>query len=391
MVFFLFIVLPSTGQTRKELEEKKKKTQQEIEYTNKLIKETQKNQKNSIQQLKLLDQKIEMRKDLIGSINLEIKMINEKINENNDLVISMESDLKELKAEYARLIYFAYKNRNSYDRWMYILASDDFDQAYKRLKYLQQYTEYRERQANAIKSIQKSIENKMALLEKQKAQKKSLIKTQQAETNTLSVEKNQQNKVLTNLKEKEQDLKKQLAEKRKSAQQLEKTIKDLIAKEVKASSGSASGGYKLTPEEKLISDQFGANKGRLPWPTEKGLIIESYGEHEHSKLKGIKIFNDGVTIATSEGSIARSIFSGVVRQIITIPGKHKTVIIRHGEYLTVYSNLKEVYVTSGQNIKAKDDIGLIYTDNEGDNSTTIDLQIWKGTVKLDPALWLSGK
>ncbi|MFH2141245.1 MAG: peptidoglycan DD-metalloendopeptidase family protein [Bacteroidota bacterium] len=392
LICSIFLLLSNyvCGQTRKELEEKKKKTQEEIAYTNKLIKETQKNQQNSIQHLKLLDQKITMRKELINNINLEIELINKKINENSDLISSMEKDLKDLKNEYAKMIYFAYKNRNSYNRWMYILSSNDFNQAYKRLKYLQQYTEYRQRQAEAIKSIQKSIENKLAVLEKQKNEKQKLIKNQQEETITLSVEKNQQTKVLVNLKEKEQDLKKQLAEKRKSAQQLEKSIKDLIEKEAKASSGG-TGTYKLTPEEKLISDQFGTNKGRLPWPTEKGLIIETFGEHEHPKLKGIKTFNDGITIATSEGSIARSIFGGVVRQIITIPGRHKTVIIRHGEYLSVYSNLKEVYVASGQKIKAKEDIGLIYTDNEGDNTTTLDLQIWKGTTKLNPSLWLSGK
>lgn len=391
LIFILsFIYTSSFGQTRKDLENKKKKTQQEIEYANKLLKETQKNQQISYNQLKILDKKIESRKILIGNIKDELSFINNKINENSSIIQSLESELKQLKEEYAKMIYFAYKNKDSYSRWMYILSSKDFNQAYKRLKYLQQYMKSRQRQVEAIVSVQKMLEKKIAELEKQKQEKNILIKDEQVATVALSVEKNQQNSVLNNLKTKEKELLNELAKKRKAAKELQSAIEDLIAKEAAKTAG-ANKSYKLTPEEKLISDQFGANKGRLPWPSARGVVTVTFGEHDHPTLKGIKTQSNGITIATTEGSTARAIFDGEVRQVLTIPGKHQTVIIRHGEYLSVYSNLIQVYVSFGDHVTAKEEIGLIYTDKDGDNSTNVELQIWKGTTKLDPSLWLSGK
>lgn len=391
LIFILsFIYTSSFGQTRKDLENKKKKTQQEIEYANKLLKETQKNQQISYNQLKILDKKIESRKILIGNIKDELSFINNKINENSSIIQSLESELKQLKEEYAKMIYFAYKNKDSYSRWMYILSSKDFNQAYKRLKYLQQYMKSRQKQVEAIVSVQKMLEKKIAELEKQKQEKNILIKDEQVATVALSVEKNQQNSVLNNLKTKEKELLNELAKKRKAAKELQSAIEDLIAKEAAKTAG-ANKSYKLTPEEKLISDQFGANKGRLPWPSARGVVTVTFGEHDHPTLKGIKTQSNGITIATTEGSTARAIFDGEVRQVLTIPGKHQTVIIRHGEYLSVYSNLIQVYVSFGDHVTAKEEIGLIYTDKDGDNSTNVELQIWKGTTKLDPSLWLSGK
>lgn len=393
-ILVCLFLIPGTlnaQKTKEQLEKEKKKIQDEINYTNKIIEETKKNQKNSLHQLRLIENKITMRKELILNISEEISLLNKKIKENTQLIEAMEADLAKLREEYAKMIYFAYKNRDSYQRWMFILSSDDFNQAYKRLKYLQQYAQFRERQVEAIKATQAALQKKLAALEKQKAEKEKLVKNKQEETVTLTVEKGEQDKVLVSLKEKEQDLKKKLNEKRKAERELQATIEKLIAEEAKKSSGNAGTGYKLTPEEKLISDQFGSNKGRLPWPTERGQIVSTFGDHEHPSLPGVMVRNDGVTIATTTGSKARAIFDGEVRQVITIPGKHKVVIIRHGEYLSVYSNLKDVGVSTGDKVKTKDVIGTIYTNKEGDNTTLIDLQIWKGTTKLNPSLWLSGK
>ncbi len=390
IIIFTFIFNSSFGQTHKDLENKKIKNQREIAYTNKLLKETRKNQESSFNQLKLIDKKIDIRKDLIQNIKDEIFFLNERINENNSIITSLESDLQQLKNEYAKMIYYAYKNKNSYSRWMYILSSQDFNQAYKRMKYLQQYAKFRQRQVEAITAVQAMIKKKLSDLENQKQEKRALINDEQEATITLSIEKKEQNSTLNKLKEKEKELKIKLAQKRKAARKLQKAIEDLIAKEAVATSGAGKK-YKLTPEEKLISDKFGINKGRLPWPTSRGIITVTFGEHDHPTLKGIKIQSNGVTIATTTGTPARAIFDGVVRQVITIPGKHKTIIIRHGEYLSVYSNLKEVYVSVGDNVSAKEEIGVIYTDKEGDNTTNVELQIWKGTVKLNPSYWLSKK
>ncbi|GAB4288353.1 MAG: peptidoglycan DD-metalloendopeptidase family protein [Marinilabiliales bacterium] len=387
LVLLLLCPLINFGQTLKELENKKKKTEQEIQYTNKLLKEVKQNKQNTLHHLSLIEKKIVMRKELINSIKNEIQILEQKIQDNQQIINSLEEDLNKLKQEYARLIYYAYKHRDKYTRWMYILSSKSIDQAYKRLKYLQLITQYRIKQAIAIEATQKLLQKKQQQLALQKEEKEKLIQQQKKETNVLYSEKSDQNKLIEKLSQEEKKLRKELEKKRKAARDLNNAIEKLIAEEA-AKSHNTDGTYKLTPEEKLISDQFDANKGRLPWPTQKGVIIESFGQHEHKTLKNVIVNNDGVSIATSKGAKARAIFNGVVKMVVTIPGKHKVVIIRHGEYLSVYSNLSEVYVTAGDNVSTKEEIGVIYT-NEEDNSTVLDLQIRKGKIKLNPSLWLA--
>jgi septal ring factor EnvC (AmiA/AmiB activator) len=282
---------------------------------------------------------------------------------------------------------------------MFVFSSKDFNQAYKRLKYLEQYNAFRRKQAMEIQAAQDQLTKTLLELENAKKEKESLIDDTKQEAQLLSLEKNVQNKIFTTLKQKEDELKKKLEQQKLADEKLLAAINAIIAEEAKLSAErnktknpkSTTNVFELTPEEKLISDKFEANQGRLPWPTETGVITDSYGEHEHPVLKGIKVKNDGVTISTSTGAYARSIFDGEVSRVISIPGKNKAVIIRHGEYLTVYANLIYVVVNKGDKVKAKQTIGTVFTDQDEDNKTTVDIQIWKGTTKLNPELWLTHK
>ena len=252
--------------------------------------------------------------------------------------------------------------------------------------------DYRKRQLLAINSIKAVLVKQMEKLIAQKAEHQKLLDEEKVEAKNLENAKRQQENTLAKLKGKEADLKKQLAEKNKQKQQLQAAIEKLIAEEVKKSSASKgkanTGKYELTPEEKIVSDNFGSNVGKLPWPVQRGVIVSKFGKQPHPVISGVEIGNKGIDISTTTGSDARAVFDGEVRKVFSIPGTQNAVIIRHGEYLSVYTHIDNVYVSVGDKVKAKQAIGKIYTDN-AENKTVLHLEIWKGSVTLNPANWLS--
>ena len=395
-ILFLFIafMLPlcAFSQTKADLEKKKKKTINEINYTNKLLEETRKNQKESENNLALLGSQISSRKELISDINNEIKFVSERIKETESIIAMMTEDLETLKQSYARMLQIAWKNQNKNNEIMFLLSSKDFNQSYLRLKYMQQMADYRKRQLLAINSIKAVLVKQMEKLIAQKAEHQKLLDEEKVEAKNLENAKRQQENTLAKLKGKEADLKKQLAEKNKQKQQLQAAIEKLIAEEVKKSSASKgkanTGKYELTPEEKIVSDNFGSNVGKLPWPVQRGVIVSKFGKQPHPVISGVEIDNKGIDISTTTGSDARAVFDGEVRKVFSIPGTQNAVIIRHGEYLSVYTHIDNVYVSVGDNVKAKQAIGKIYTDN-AENKTVLHLEIWKGSVTLNPANWLA--
>ncbi len=394
IVFILLIFFVNNlvnAQSLKELEKKKKGNKKEINYINKLLKSTQKDTKKSYNKFLILNKKINARCDLISNINEEKKIIDTKIEDHKRVISSLESDLKQLRDEYAKMIYYAYKNRNSYHRLMFIFSSKDFNQAYKRLKYLQQYSEYRRKQAEVIMQTKQILTNKLAEFDTKKAEKQKLLNEKKQESVVLAFEKAEQCDVLNHLKTKEKDLKKKLAQQQLIANKLQKAIEEIIAEEAKKAAEKGTKIFELTPEDKLISSNFGRNRGRLPWPTEKALITGNFGVHPHAVLPGIEVQNNGIDLATTEGAIVRSLFTGVVRKVIAIQGANKAVIIRHGNYLTVYQNLIKVFVKAGDKVNTKQSIGVVFTDKYEDNKTTLHLEIWRETTKLDPVLWLCRK
>lgn len=401
-VFFLFLfclAMLSTGisfaqkQTKKDLENKKKQLQAEIEKTNQLLNETKKNKKLSLNQLVMLNKKISVREELIATINGEISELNKQIVENNESIKGLQNDLAKLKSEYAKLIYYAYKNQDAYSRLVFIFAASDFEQAFMRLKYLQQYSDYRHKQAERILSTKKNLNEKVQSLEERKSDQRVLLSSQEVEKHNLTSEKTEKEQVFSELQQQESKLKKDLEKKKQDAKKLQQAIQRIIEKELEKQLSQAPKGKPksqkliLTPEAQLLSSSFATNKNKLPWPVAKGVISERFGTHPHPLMPNIDINNNGIDITTNNGSLTRAVFDGEVTGIANIPGAGQLVIIRHGDFLSVYANLKDVYVKSGEKIKTKQNIGSIIFD-EDDSKTVLHFEIWKGQTKLDPEGWL---
>jgi len=300
--------------------------------------------------------------------------------------------LARLKEEYAEMIYYAHKNRSSYDKLMFIFSSSDFNQAYKRLKYFQQYSAYRKTQVLLIEETQAQIKQKLSDLENLKLAKVDLLRSFETERSKLNAEKIQQDQTMSTLSKKEKELLATIKEKEKAAKKLQKEIEKIIAEEINTASKKTgttkSGSYDLTPSEVQLSADFQQNKGGLPWPLERGIISGTFGEHPHPVLKNVITKNNGIDILTDKDTKARAIFNGEVTRVMSIPNYNYVIMIRHGEFLSVYSNLSEVFVQKGDMVTTKQDIGNIHTDIK-DNKTELHFELWQGKTLLNPSLWLA--
>lgn len=388
------------GQTKKELEQKKSSLLKEIEATNKQLKLVEKNKSATAEQLNELKKKIRLRESLIGTINSEINAIGGEIVTTSKEIEQLRKDLDQLRQQYASMIRYAYKNRNLYQQMMFVFAASDFNQGYKRLKYIQQYGQFRRRQAEEIVASQDRLNGKVKELEQHKQEKTSLRNTEQKQKASLEEERKEQDKLMKNLTQREKKLKRELADKQAAKKKLDRAIESLIKKEMDAARKKAVASGKknvtnanvftLTPEAARLSGSFSGNRGQLPWPVEQGRITGSFGEHPHKELKGIVVKNNGVDIQSVKGASARAIFEGTVSSVISIPGAGRAVIIRHGDFLSVYSNLATVSVKTGDKVATKQGIGTVGDTSEGD-AGEIHLEIWRNTSKLNPQEWIARK
>ncbi len=419
LVYFAFLTtmlcisIPSVAQKqdKKALELKKKKQKKEIELAEELLKQTKQGKNKTLNTLVTLNKNIEKREEYIATINSEIGLMSHQIDDNNTSIKSLHNDITKLKKEYAGMVYFAYKNRDNYDKMMFVFAASDFNQAYKRLKYIQEYNEARKKQIASISQKQRELGVQVEDLEQKKTEKRDLLGNQESEKKDLTVKKEEKEQLLSDLQQKEVQLKKDLEKKKKDAEKTELAIQALIQaeidrqqklaalaaeKETKTEShvvkkntdvfkGAAK--YHLSKDEMDVNQSFASNKGKLPMPVIQGLVTESFGPHEHPTISNFIYVQNGVNIQSGKGSLARCIFQGEVTGVTSIPGVGKLVIVRHGEYLSVYSNLDEVYVQTGDKVKAKQNIGKIQFDAE-EGKTEMNLQIWKGQNKLNPEDWL---
>ncbi len=402
-IIFLILALFATNslysQNEKEkLKEEKERIEKEIQYTNKLLNETKRSKKNSLNQLIILNRKIKIREKLVSTINYEINNLDNKITNNKSEIKVLTEDLKKLKDQYAKMIYYAFKNKNAYNRLMFIFASDDFNQAYKRLKYFQQYSAYRRMQAKLIEKTQIELNDKTEQLKNQKLEKTSLLKEKAGEIKQLEKEKDEKNSTIKKLSGKEKELRRTLRIKKKEATKLEKSIKNIIDAEIRAAAKRArktneakkSKIIDLTSEEFELTNNFVENKGKLPWPSEKGIISSTFGEHKHPILKKVNVRNNGIDILTNKGEMVRAIFNGTVISVRAISNTNTAIIIRHGEYFTVYSNLNKVFVKRGDKVQSKQEIGTVFT-NPSDSKTELHFEIWKGRSLLNPIYWIVNK
>lgn len=389
----LYTLSPSFAQTqkKKDLENKKQELQKEIDYQNKLLNEVKKNKNRSMIQLAILNNKIAKQQQLINTINKELDVLEGNILETREGILKKESELKQLKKDYAKIVYESYRNKDAYSRLMFIFASEDFNQAMQRIKYMKYYTDARKKQAGLIEDTQRQLLTKKQELENRKEQQSKTLVEKQAETGNLSREKKDKEVTLTDLQKKEKQIRADIKKKKDQAEKLRRAIEKVIDAEIAKSipKGKDAKDVKkitLTPEEKELSDNFENNKGKLPWPLAEGVITESFGKHAHPDLPGVEINNNGVNIATNKGANVRSVFNGTVVAVSSINGVDgKVVIVKHGEYLSVYSNIEETYVRSGDKLKTKQSIGKVLTADAG---TELHLEIWKGQTMLNPESWI---
>ena len=379
------------AQEKARLQERKKLLLEEIQFSNKVLEQTKKEKDVSFHQLKTLKQKIAVRTQLIRTIQKEVGYINQEIELNQNETLRLELEIDSLKINYAYLIQQAYKSRKHFNRILFLFSSRDFQQAFKRASYMRQISQYRLSQADIISAKQAELKNSIMMLKKQKSIKQNLIENKQVEYELYNKEQTQEAISLAALSEKEKELKKGLEDKKTQRKKIQKEIERIIADELKkATNTSATIGFASTPEAIKLSNSFSTNKGGLPWPVSKGLIISKFGKQKHPVLAGVNIENNGIEIATEPQASCRSIFNGKISSILTMPNGTKVVMIRHGEYISVYSNLGEVFIEKGQEVGTKENIGIVYTSKQ-EGSTVIDFQLWKSSQKLNPHLWLMKK
>jgi septal ring factor EnvC (AmiA/AmiB activator) len=377
------------AQSLSDLQLKKQKAEQEIEFTNQLLKETQKSQNVSLEKVKLLNLKISKRNALITDLRDEIAVYQGIIEDNTEAIAMLEEDVENLKKEYTSFILSAYRNRNAGDKLILLLSAESFNQAYRRLLYLKRYALYRNDQAEAIKAIRQILEKSAERLEQQKKIHQQLVNETQQENKKLAGEKEVQNIEVQKLQKKQRELMQRLNAQKKIEQRLEAEIQRIIEEEARKSGAKPGNSFAMTPEQKLIGSSFEQNKARLPWPVEKGIITEKFGINPHPVLTHVDIKNNGINITTEPGSRVRAVFNGEVTRIFGIAGGNTSVIIRHGNYLSVYSNLREVTVKKGDKVSTRQNIGIVFTDSEDGNKSILKFQIWRDSQKLNPEEWIS--
>jgi len=377
------------AQDRKSLENKRNALDQQIKTVNALIENSRNEQKTSAAELQLIKRQISLQRDLISTIKSEVSRSNKQVKETESIIESLEEDMSNLKDSYGKLVKYAYRNRSSYDRLSYIFAAESFTQAYRRSRYLNQLAEYRQRQAVLIEETAETLEVKRTALIEKREEKEALLVEQKGAMRVLDASKKEQNAALAALQEQEVKLQGDLKSKRAKRRELDQKIREIIAAEIARAKNNNKGTFSLTPEAIQLSNKFTANKGKLPWPVERGVVVSRFGRQAHPVLKGIVIENNGVDIATDENSVVRAVFGGKVSSVFVIPGAGKVVIVEHGAYRTVYSPFKEVYVQKGDQVKTKQSLGELLSDEDENNAH---LEIWKitadGPVKEDPSAWL---
>lgn len=406
ILLYIVIVLfanPAFTQSKKALQEQKEKLEKDIEYTNKLLEKTKKNREKSLGYLNALSKQLKNREDLVQMLNIEIGLIDKqiqktkiKITETQDAISAKQDELKKIEEDYAKMIYHASKNNNSNDNWVFIFSSRSFNQAYKRLKYLKQYSQHRKMQAVLITNIKEqllqkveSLENQRNYLQQDKEKKKNLIDEKKEEVKELEVQQTEKKEVINKLQKSEKYFKKELQKQQQAAKILDEKIRKIIEEEIRKARAKkkTKDGFELTPEAKALSDSFLENKGKLPWPLDKGLIVQAFGKQKNAVFKDVETYNNGVDIATDKGSKVRAVFDGKISRIFLIKGAGKVILINHGEYFSVYSGLKEVSVKLGEKVYSKEEIGVVMTD-ENKGKTQLHFEIWKNYDKQDPSLWL---
>lgn len=432
MLLFLWGCLLTSAQnseTVRQLEKQRKAALAEIELTNQLLVETTETARNSLSRLNLLSQKILARKKVVSLLNQEVGEIDKQMAGMRREIDRLEKELGGKRTNYSKSVQSMYKRHSSEDKLLFILSAGSFTQSLRRIRYLREYADWQKRQAGEIVDKQQEIAAKQAELEKRRMEKRALLDSREEETKQLQSEETNQKEEVQQLSKRQKQLRAELAKKKRQAEALNRQIEKQIAEEIARAEAEAKaareraererrarekataegkkapdttsepvreervadtkGGYAMTKAEKRLSDNFAGNRGRLPYPVSgRHTIVASFGEQQHQELKYVRTSNSGIDIQTTPGAEARAVFNGVVTRVFIVPGYNNSIIIRHGNYLTVYSNLSEVYVKAGDQVSTRQPVGRIFVDSEDGNTTVLHFQLWKEKTKLNPAPWL---
>lgn len=383
IIFCLVAYLDLMAQTRAELEETRKNALKEIDYVDDLLKSTSKEKNESMNAIKIIGKKLVLRESVIGGMNDEISLLSNRIALNTLAIEMMESDLIKLKKDYALAVISSYKTQKGNPELVYILSAKDFNQGYKRIKYFQQATKFRRKEAEVIMELKSQIQSSKERLQIDLFKVSELKNNQEKQKNLLQSEQDRKQKMVKSLNRKEKQLKKELEDKKRIAKKIESEIARIIEEERKRAIKADN-----TPEQKLIGENFAENKGRLPWPVERGIITSHFGVQKHPVLKYLTEDNIGIEITSSGKSKVRSVFQGEVVKVFAIPGANMTIIIRHGKYLSVYANIVGVKVKQGEKVATKEDIGDVYSDPGDSYNSTLKFMIYEGKYQ-DPEVWIS--
>ena len=397
---FSLISLSMLSQTRKQLESERKKYKSEILKLNNLLFNEEKKEKNALEDLKDINQKIEVRNKLISTINLETSVLSKEIKTNENKLKKLNNALEDLKKDYANMIYKSYKSKSQQSKTMFLLSSQNFYQAYKRLEYMKQYTSFRKKQGEEIVVKAGFVKKLNDSLVYQKQVKDTLILSEENQKKEIESDKNRQEKLISTIKKKEnkykRDLKNKVKEEKRVAARIDKIIKEEIeranrlalAKLKNKPKETKKNEFILSPEAKALAAKFDLNKGKLPWPVKEGIIVRKFGVQPHPIFPGITINSTGLHFATSKGSDAKAIFDGEVFNILIGSEGTKNVMIRHGNYITSYNNLESTFVKKGDKIITGQSLGKIFTDKIN-KKTILVFVLFKNTVKLNPSSWMS--
>lgn len=403
LILMMLFFAPSafSQKSRSQLEKEIKALQEDISTTSKLLKKTSKDKEMTLNEVSLLNKKIKQREKLIKAYNEQIAVLDQEISKGQGNIKTLNADLKNLRKEYAQMVTFANRNRSHYDVLEFVFASSDFNQAFSRLRYIRQFTESRKNKMNQIANTEKRITGEVEASQKAREEQAAMLTDEKVQQAELQKEKEQLNSQIASLKKKEGQLQKDIKQKQQQAKNLQKAIDDIIAEEIrlanerakkeaeaKGKKAESSKGIVMTPAEKTLSTNFVNNKGKLPWPVERGVVSSSYGKHASVVSDKVTVTNSGIDIATDENAQARAVFDGVVTSVTKLTGSNTVIIIRHGEYFTVYSNIEEAIVKRGDNVKTKQNLGRIHT-NKAENKTELHFELLKGQQRDNPEPWLS--
>jgi len=391
-LFCLTVLLLSTSvlsqsKTRKQLEKQRTQIKKEIKKINQLLFSNSKRKAVAFTDIENLNIKIQRKEELVNLTFQEINLLSLEIKKNNSSLDSLKNELDQVKDAYKKMILKSYKTKSGKSKIMFLLSSKSFFQAYKRVQYMKQYAQFRRKQAEKIDIILDQIETFLSQLNSKKLKKETLLQNNRNVKKSLEEEKIKSNLLVFNLRKNEKRYKNQISQKQKISLQIDKEIQRLIKEAIAKSSNKKTNSFALTPEAKELEKNFLLNKGKLPWPVAKGVVIQKFGTQPHPVVKTAKIKSNGIIIATPKKEKVRVVFDGQVLSVLQFKGSNPTVLVQHGNYITAYKNLSKVFVKKGDKVFSNQNIGEVFTNNSSGRST-IQFSVFQKTTPVNPLSWI---